>query len=312
MTLARKEIVEARVGGTYHCWSHCVRRAFICGICKLTGRNYEHRKGWVKTRLVELSQIFAIDVLAYAIMDNHNHLALRNHPQIAFKWSADEVARRWLQLFPKKRGRDGASAEPSKEQIAAICCSPERVEQLRLRLCDVSWFMRCLKENIAIRANREDDVTGHFWEGRFKCTRLDDPGAVLSCMVYIDLNPIRAGKAKTPEESNYTSAFERICKRELSTNKSASHQSTTEDQEKDNEWLCAIEEIFCSTKLSLDEYLVILDETGRILIEGKKGCIAENINPILERLSIKAENWQTTSSRFGRLFPRVSAHGDFK
>ena len=62
--------------------------------------------------------------------------------------------------------------------------------------------MKVLNENIAKQANKEDKCTGHFWESRYKSQALLDEQAVLSCMTYVDLNPIRAAMAPTPEQSD--------------------------------------------------------------------------------------------------------------
>lgn len=301
MAAPRRETVDPSVQGIYHCRSRCVRRAFLCGYDALTGKNFDHRKEWMEERLEYLVSIFAIDVLAYAIMDNHLHLALRNNPDIASTWSDLEVVRRWLKLFPA-RDRKGKPKRQSREAIEAIAEDKDWVGLIRYQLGDISWFMRCLKENIARRANAEDEVTGRFWEGRFKCTRLEDIGATISCMVYIDLNPIRAGKAETPEESEYTSAFRRIAAAECK----ARRKKKTKRK---RTWLCPLEQIQNEGKkpaITLREYLLILDETGRQLKRGKRGAIPAKALPILERISIQPKNWIKLSTKFSYMFPRVA------
>jgi hypothetical protein len=87
MTTARKQLISLADTAYYHCISRCVRRAYLCGQDKATGQNYEHRRGWVEDRLLELSQVFAIDVCAYAIMSNHTHVVFFIDENAAKSWS---------------------------------------------------------------------------------------------------------------------------------------------------------------------------------------------------------------------------------
>ena len=207
---ARREIVAEGEIGLYHCVSRCVRRAFLCGQDKLSGRNYEHRKGWIEERLEELARIFGVDVCGFAIMSNHLHVVVRTRPDRTEEWSDEEVVHRWWQLCPRRRDRSGKACELATEEVRELLVDKQRVALWRRRLASLSWFMRCLCESIARRANREDGVHGRFWEGRFRSQRLADEKAALACSIYVDLNPIRAGIAQTPETSKHTSAYRRI------------------------------------------------------------------------------------------------------
>ena len=198
MALPRSKYVREGQEGVYHCFSRCVRRAFLYGFDPLTCRDFSHRKAWLVDRLRYLAAIFAIEVCAYAVMENHYHTILRTRPDIVANWSDREVATRWLTLFPRHRGTGGGAISPVEEEICALVACPERIAKLRQRLCSLSWFMSRLNEFIARAVNKEDRVKGRFWEARFKCQALLDEGAIDACMVYVDLNPIRAGLSGTP------------------------------------------------------------------------------------------------------------------
>jgi hypothetical protein len=149
----------------------------------------------------------AIDVLDYAILDNHLHVVLRNRPDIVATWSDEEVARRWWYVCPGRRNSDGSVPEPKPCEIGLLMAD---VDQYRGRLSDISWMMRLACQPIARRANQEDEVDGRFFAGRFGCNRLRTIADVLACSIYVALNLVRAGVADTPEQSEFTSACDRI------------------------------------------------------------------------------------------------------
>lgn len=291
MTVPRNEIVIPEESCFYHCWSRCVRRAFLCGFDTLSGKSFEHRRVWIESRLKHLVSIFAIELAAYAVMANHLHDVVHTRPDVANTWSAEEVARRWRLLFPKRRRQDGFPCPPSAGEIKAITDQPVLVKTYRERLSSISWFHRCLNEDIARRANREDDCTGHFWEGRFRSDRLDSTAAVIACSVYVDLNPIRAKAAASLEESKFTSIRARISA-QVTRKPSAGAQH-----------LLSVPE-FSGNQLSEQEYLRLVDETGRLIKYGK-GAIPKTLAPVLERLGLNPNYWLEMNKNRPRLFRRV-------
>ncbi|MFN9641001.1 MAG: hypothetical protein ACK56W_13465, partial [Pirellula sp.] len=146
-----------------------------------------------------------IDIIALAVMSNHFHQILRSRPDVVETWGNAEVARRWLMLCPKRKNAQGKPLEPTQKEIDTIANSPVEVKKIRLRLSDISWWMRILCQKIGTRANQDDKETGKFFQGRFKAVRLLDDEAVLACSTYVDLNPIRASMAKSIEKSEFTS-----------------------------------------------------------------------------------------------------------
>ena len=199
-------MIDRENGGFHHIVSRCVRRAWLCGLDPLTGRDFSHRKRWIEERLLTLAGAFAVRVYSYAVMSNHCHIALEYRPQDALGYSDEEVARRWLVAYPPRR------AGQLELRVQALLEDPERIAKLRGRLGDLSWYMKCLNEAIARRANREDDCTGRFWEGRFNSSRpMESLAALYACMTYVDLNPLRAGATgRVAEAGEHTSLRRRI------------------------------------------------------------------------------------------------------
>lgn len=322
MALPRSSYVNDDEIGVFHCFNRCVRRAFLCGVDPVSGRDYSHRKSWIVDRLRFLTTIFAIEVCAYAILQNHYHSILRTRPDIVALWSDYEVASRWLTLFPKYYRNNNLADAPPEQQIAALAQDSARIAILRKRLCSVSWFMGRLNEFIARAANKEDNVKGRFWESRFKCRPLLDSAATTACMVYVDLNLIRAGLASTPEQSDYTSIQQRIRSRLpdiLAMDSSPLPNSHTPDRESDTSpktlpvcptdcsasWLCPIQSNGSRQgilQMTETEYINLVDKSGRILQSGKRGAIDANLAPILLRLHIRPEEWINTVSRFDSRF----------
>lgn len=201
MTQARTHLVDIDATPYYHCIARCVRRAWLCGEDHATGRNFDHRKAWVIERLGVLTSVFTIDVCAYAAMSNHLHLVLHVDRERARSLGEQEVLSRVRTLFPSAM-EDSEGWTPEEQS--------RRVALWRERLWSVSWFMRGLSEFIARRGNREDGCTGRFWEGRFRSQALLDDGALLACMSYVDLNPVRAGAAQGLQDSVWTSIHQRL------------------------------------------------------------------------------------------------------
>ena len=213
MTYPRSHLVSEDEPGFYHVVSRCVRRAFLCGKDRYTGKSFEHRRHWIESRILELAECFSVSVYAYAVMSNHFHVVVYIDPIEAQALSDEEVAKRWLKVFPGPLKHDDDPGLAERFAIA-ILGNPKRLTELRKRLGSLSWFMKALNEPIARQANREDDCKGKFWEGRFKCQALLEPRAVLSCMAYVDLNPARAALCDTLADSDHTSIQRRLSERE--------------------------------------------------------------------------------------------------
>ena len=230
------------------------------------------------------------------------------------------MAVRWLSIDPKKR--NGKPVQPTEADINTILNDREQVASLRRRLSDVSWWMRCFAQHISWRANREDDVTGHCRESRFCHDVITDEASLLACMIYVDLNPIRAGMAHTPEESAFTGIKQRIDDLRIHLGKSHLEPDKLRGNSSDlhawerldnvaNEysgWLSPIEidEMNdplgadpepngrrCSRKgilaMSVLRYIDLVEWCGREIRSDKRGSISSDLTPILGRLGLDGQ-----------------------
>jgi len=309
MTVARSNIVHVDSTPYYHCITRCVRRAFLCGEDIFTGKNFDHRKGWVVEKLKQLSDAFCIDICAYAVMSNHVHLVLHIDDDLAKSISDEELLERYKKVFP----RSVADLSALPEQVVKA-----RLKVFRARIGDLSWFMRCLNESIARRANKEDGCSGRFWEGRFRSQALLDDAALLTCMAYVDLNPVRAGITFSLEASDFTSIQQRLF-RAAARRKSSDGAAVSKKKVRK---VVPVREPILPTSLAphlmgfcrrrdgsdsstceqlpvrFDDYLELVRATGEAVRDDKRGFLSPRSQALLQRVGIVCEQWTRTVQTF--------------
>lgn len=303
MTRPRRDLIRIESTPYYHLISRCVRRTFLCGVDKQTGRDYEHRKQWVVDRIRLLSSIFNIDICSYAVMSNHYHIVVKLNPSDSCTWTNSEVIKRWRCLYKGptliQRYLNNDTLHP-----AELTTLNEIVSKWRERLSDLSWFMKCLNEFIAKAANKEDQCKGHFWESRFTSKALPTESALIACMAYVDLNPIRAKTAKTLESSEHTSIYER-------THQAFDQTRATQEQIKHCTLqrfdtplkpLLPFKEPGCNTKksdlpITFSEYLKLLEQSKRMHQHRSINLGADKPAFILKSLLARAHQLLTGQGR---------------
>ena len=315
MTKPRRQLINYSDSLYYSITSRCVRRTFLCGEDPLTQKSYEHRRKWIEDRIRILSSLFSLEILSYAVMSNHIHVVLKAFPGEAIAWSDREVIRRWLSIYrgPLIARRYLEGVELSQAEWETLL---ELVKVWRQRLDSISWFMKCLNEPIARQANKEDGCTGHFWEARFHSRGLYSEEAILTAMAYVDLNPVRASMAPTPEDSSYTSIKERITEtfdlasavKSYCEQGGFSHQLVHKSDPIPVRPLAKFvggethENQCLGIHCNFSDYLALLDYTGRAIVEGKSGHIDNQLPDILFRLSIKPKTWFENVQNFDGLY----------
>lgn len=295
MPLPRYKQVNLEETPFYHCTTRCVRQSFLCGKDKTTGIDYEHRRQWIVDRMHSLSDVFAIDLCAYAVMHNHVHVVLHIAKGRSDSWSMDEVLLRWRKFYkcPSVVQRYLSTQDKSELQDDDVKEVRRIASVYRQRLQCISWFMRMLNEYIARRANKEDDCTGYFWERRFRSQAILDERALAAVMAYVDLNPIRAGIAKTPTTSDYTSIKYRLnAERTGTTPKYLALFKGQADKNNRRHTL----------PFSLDEYVGLLNQARPIRKTRILSTTRKNEYLQIHRVKTSLNAWQTLSNQFEHIF----------
>jgi len=295
----------------------------------VTGQNYDHRKQWLVSRIRFLSYVYAVDVCAYAVMSNHYHVVLHVDRDRALAWSNEEVCERWMQLYKGHTLVDRWLKAPKTIDSATQDVVDDIIENWRERLYDISWFMRGINECIARMANEEDRCKGRFWEGRFKSQALLDEAALLSCMAYVDLNPVRADMEANLVDSDFTSIQQRL----FDYSKYKTHKSVSETKLKQRidkqttlkkrlgyETLksaplmpfggSAHTSVHAALPFTREDYFDLVDKTGRIIREDKRGFISGAAPPILTEFGINPDHWLKHVTRFGDTFGSCAGSRD--
>lgn len=332
--LARVEVFSADEIAIVHVMNRTVRRCFLMGEDELSKKNFDHRKVWIEDELSRLAAFFGIDLLCFAVMSNHMHLVFRSRPDLVREWDDTEIARRWLMICPVRKDHHGKAEQPNEFELNTIRNNKVRLEDIRSRLSDISWWMRLLSQTIAQRANKEDQELGKFWQSRFRAVRLLDETAVLACAAYVDLNPIRAAMAQTLEKSNHTSIQLRVQSiqseqqtrsRRNGDTKPTIRQITIRSSPNADSFLSPVEikertdplgtRPSRNGKRASDKgflpmtaasYIELLDWTARQAKRGKIGSTPRNALPVFERLGISGKVWCELVKDFGRLFSVVA------
>lgn len=313
MTRPRSQQISLDDTAFYLLTTRCFRRAFLAGFDQLTNRSYEHRRQQIQDDMLRLATVFYIDIAAFAVLSNHYHMVVHVRRDVALADSPESIVERAHQLIAgndvTQRFLNNQPLENFEHEQLNLF-----VDTWRKRLYEISWLMKFLNEGVARRANQEDDCTGHFWESRYKSQALLDEKAVLSAMAYVDLNPIRAGMAATPWESEYTSIKQRIdcCngapRVAVQGKKEPKHQPLHPDRQPDSLMRFVgdyREPMPSGLAYKLVDYLELVDWTGRAIRDGKRGYIREELPPLLNRLDISGPQWLELSTHYRSRFKGI-------
>jgi len=191
----------------YHVMSRTVNGEFLLGSLE---KEAFRRMMW------RMSQFSGVEVLTYALMDNHFHILVKVPDR-----------EKWLRKFEGPEGEGKLMTHLATVYSKAFLAQLRKeIEQLRAledeegvqvllarfkkRFCDVSLFVKELKERFSRWYNKQNGRRGTLWMDRFQSVLVEDGKALETMAAYIDLNPVRAGLVDDPALSEWTGYGEAV------------------------------------------------------------------------------------------------------
>ena len=191
----------------YHVMSRTAGGEFLFG--------NEEKEG-LKKLIWKMAQFFGVKVLTYCVMDNHFHILLRVKDRERFcrKFYGAEGEENLLKHLKSMYSKaflskfrmeiEGLRALGLEQDVEAL------LDQFRERFCDLSTYMKEVKERFSRWYNKKHSRTGTLWMGRYKSVLVEDGEALRAMSAYIDLNPIRAGIVDDPKNYRWSGYAEAV------------------------------------------------------------------------------------------------------
>jgi REP element-mobilizing transposase RayT len=132
------------------------------------------------------SSLYLVEILGLCLMDNHFYILVRMFPE--HKFTDEDIKRRYEGFYGDNR-------------VFAAGWIPS----LREKLSNLSEFVREIKLGFTRYYNKRHNRRGYFWGDRFKSVIVENGETLINCLAYTDLNPLRAGLVKRPEEYRWNS-----------------------------------------------------------------------------------------------------------
>jgi putative transposase len=163
----------------YHVISRTTLHGFVLG---------DVEKDYLLALMKRLSDFYFAEVLGFSILGNHFHLLVRMHPES--RYSEEDVRERYDRRYGQER---------------AAALDDDQMGELRRKMADLSEYVKEIKQDFSRYYNKLHRKKGYFWSERFKSVIVEKGETLINCLAYIDLNPIRAGLVKRPEDYRWCS-----------------------------------------------------------------------------------------------------------